>query len=107
MRAQDVFAQYHELKAVGSKDERISIMAPYYRQGQVYHNALICGKLESQLKGHPRSKFKDVMDALGFTPKIMDGFKMYFDPSYEDSHGTDEYGDLVYDKPLKFRMNVV
>jgi len=107
MRVQNVFAQYHELKAVGSKEERISSMAPYYRQQQVFHNKMVCGKLEGQLTGFPRSKLLDIMDAVGYIPKMMDDFKMYFDPNYEDNAGTDEFGDLIYDKPLNFRKRAV
>ena len=103
MRMENIYAQYHELKAIGKKEERISSMAPYYRQGQVFHNRMVCGKLEIQLSSFPRSKLMDVMDALGYTPKLMDDFKMYFDPIYEDPDSFDEYGDLTYEKPLSYQ----
>jgi len=106
MRVENVFAEYHELKAVGKKEERISSMAPYYRQGRVYHNKMVCGKLETQLTSFPRSKLLDVMDALGYVPKLLDDFKMYFDPTYEDPD-EDEFGDLVYDKPLSYQQVAV
>ena len=103
MRVQNVFAQYHELKAVGKKEERISSMAPYYRQGQVYHNKMVCGKLETQLLSFPRSKLLDVMDALGYVPKLLDDFSMYFDPSYSNNgKNFDEFEDLKYDAPLEY-----
>jgi len=102
MRVENVFAEYHELKAVGKKEERIAGMAPYYRKGNVYHNQLVCGKLEGQLMSFPRSKFLDVMDALGYVPKLLDDFKMYFDPIYSEPDA-DEFGDLIYDKPLKYK----
>lgn len=106
MRVENVFAIYHELKAVGSKEERISSMVPYYRQGQVYHNRMVCSKLEGQLVSFPRSKLLDVMDAVGYIPKILDDFKMYFDPIYTDPD-LDEFQDIHYDKPLKFQTRCV
>ena len=102
MRVENVFAIYHELKAVGSKEERISSMAPYYRQGQVFHNKMVCGKLETQLLSFPRSKLLDIMDAVGYIPKLLDDFKMYFDPIYEDPD-IDEFQDITYDKLLKYK----
>ena len=107
MRTENIYAQYHELKAIGKKEERISSMAPYYRQGQVFHNKSVCGKLEIQLKSFPRSKLMDVMDALGYVPKLMDDFKMYFDPIYEDPDNFDEYQDLKYEKPLSYQQYAV
>ena len=106
MRVENVFAEYHELKAVGKKEERISSMAPYYRQGQVYHNKMVCGKLEGQLMSFPRSKLLDVMDAVGYIPKLLDDFKMYFDPIFEDPD-LDEYHDLTYEKSLNFKTRAV
>jgi len=106
MRVENVFAEYHELKAVGKKEERISSMAPYYRQGQVYHNRLVCGKLEGQLMSFPRSKLLDIMDAVGYIPKLLDDFKMYFDPIYTDPE-LDEFQDLTYDKSLNFKTRAL
>jgi len=106
MRVENVFAIYHELKAVGSKEERISSMAPYYRQGQVFHNKMVCSKLEGQLTSFPRSKLLDIMDAVGYIPKLLDDFKMYFDPIYEDPD-IDEFQDITYDKPLRLKSRAV
>jgi hypothetical protein len=101
MRVQNVFAQYVELKAIASKEERIGCLAPYYRQGYVYHNKACCTKLESQLVGFPRSKLWDVMDATAYIVKLLDDLAVYFDPAYEDPD-EDEFKDLSYDKPLKY-----
>lgn len=103
MRVQNVFAQYHELKAVASKEERIGHLAPYYRQGYVYHNKTCCTKLESQLMGFPRSKLWDVMDATAYIVKLLDELAIYFDPSYE-SPDEDEFKELTYEKPLGYRQ---
>lgn len=101
MRVQNVFAQYHELKATASKEERIGHLAPYYRQGYVYHNKSCCDKLESQLMGFPRSKLWDVMDATAYLVKLLDDLSFYFDPTYEDPN-EDEFLDLQYEKPLNY-----
>jgi hypothetical protein len=101
MRVQNVFAQYHELKAVASKEERIGCMAPYYRQGYVFHNKVCCQKLESQLIGFPRSKLWDIMDAEAYFVKLLDDLAMYFDPTYEDPD-EDEFKELNYDQPLQY-----
>ena len=81
-------------------------MTPYYRQGQVYHNRLVYGKLEGQLMSFPRSKLLDIMDAVGYIPKLLDDFKMYFDPIFTDPE-VDEYHDLTYDKPLNFKTRAL
>lgn len=101
MRVQNVFAQYHELKATASKEERIGCMAPYYRQGYIYHNKVCCQKLESQLIGFPRSKLWDIMDAEAYFVKLLDDLAMYFDPTYEDPD-EDEFKELNYDQPLQY-----
>ena len=102
MRVQNVFAQYHELKAIASKEERIGWLAPYYRQGYVYHNKACCTKLESQLVGFPRSKLWDIMDAEAYIVKLLDDLAIYFDPSYSDPD-EDEFEELLYDKPLSYQ----
>jgi hypothetical protein len=102
MRVQNCFAQYHELKAVASKEERIGFLVPYYRQGYIYHNKVCCNKLESQLVGFPRSKLWDVMDAVAYIVKLLDDFSFYFDPTYNDPD-EDEFLELSYDKPLNYQ----
>ena len=103
MRVQNVFAQFHELKAVASKEERIGCLAPYYRQGYVYHNKVCCTKLESQLVGFPRSKLWDIMDATAYIVKLLDDLAIYFDPTYNEPN-EDEFLELQYEKPLEYRQ---
>jgi hypothetical protein len=105
MRVQNVFAQYYELKAVANKVERVGFLAPYYRQGYVYHNKVCCNKLESQLLGFPRSKLWDVMDATAYIVKLLDDLAVYFDPTYSDPD-EDEFEGLSFDKPLEYRSFV-
>ena len=105
MRIQNVFAQYHELKATASKEERIGWLAPYYRQGYIYHNKVCCTKLESQLVGFPRSKLWDIMDATAYITKLLDDLAVYFDPTYTDP-SVDEFDELSFEKPLKYKRMV-
>ena len=100
MRVQNVFAQYVELKAVASKQERIACLAPYYRNNYIYHAKGKCDKLESQLMGFPRSKLWDIMDAEAYIVKLMDDLAIYFDPVWEDPNH-DEFAELQFEKPLK------
>jgi len=105
MRVQNVFAQYVELQAQASKQERIAWLAPYYRNNYIYHAKGKCDKLESQLVGFPRSKLWDVMDATAYIVKLMDDLSIYFDPVWEDPEG-DEFAELQFEKPLKFGRRV-
>lgn len=79
-----------ELKARGgsmamSKDARINAMSPYYRMGQIYHNNKCCHALEGQLMSHPRSKKKDIMDALAYFIEIMEEGNRYFSPGHSQA----------------------
>ena len=105
MRVQNVFAQYHELKAHGHKEDRVAALAPLYRQGYIYHNKTCCTKLESQLMMFPRSKLWDIMDALAYIIPLMDDFAFYFDPSFEDPL-EDEFEELQFEKPHKQKLYV-
>jgi hypothetical protein len=95
------------LNAKGKKEERIAHLAPYYRQGFVYHNQQCCTKLESQLTGFPRSKLWDVMDAFAYIIKIMDEYFIYFDFEVgNDLPGKDEYDELE-DEPAMNYASVI
>lgn len=72
-----------ELNATGKKEQRISALVPYYRQGYIYHNASSCFVLETQLLEFPRPKRWDVMDALAYIVKMMEMGLRYFDPPEE------------------------
>ena len=106
MRVENVFAQYHELKAVGHKEDRVAALAPLYRQGYIYHNKSCCDKLESQLMMFPRSKLWDIMDALAYIVPIMADFAFYFDPVYEDP-SVDEFNELSFERPLKINRHLI
>jgi hypothetical protein len=110
MRTRRILAQYHELKAVGKKEERIAWLAPYYRLGYIYHVADRCVRLESQLLGYPRSKYWDVMDAAAYVIKMLDELALYFDPPdddpNEDLDPEEEFRELKND-PLMERALVI
>jgi len=69
-----------------SKDRRISQMAPFYQAGSVLHNrgCAGCKRLEAQLLMHPKSKRKDISDALADFIEMFDIGGRYFEPSAED-----------------------
>jgi hypothetical protein len=103
MSRRGVFFELIELKARGKKEERIAALAPYYRQGFIYHNPAVCGKLETQLMGYPRSKLWDVMDALAYVVEMLELGLRYFEPPDfdDDMKMEDEIDDLGYEAPLK------
>ena len=103
MRIKDITPRFLPLNAQGkrSKADRVATLAPHYRHGYIYHNEAICGKLEAQLMGFPRSKQWDVMDAASYITKIMEMEHHYFDP--EDKYDDDpekEFEELENEKSL-------
>jgi len=105
MLQKGIHPQFLELKAVGKKEERVATLAPHYRHGYIYHNRAVCGKLESQLMGFPKSKRWDVMDAAAYISKIMETEGQYFDPIDVETT-EDEFKELENDKPLKYKRMV-
>uniref|UniRef100_A0A6M3XVB9 Putative terminase n=1 Tax=viral metagenome TaxID=1070528 RepID=A0A6M3XVB9_9ZZZZ len=87
------------------KEFRVGQLAPYYRQGYVYHNQSCCGGLEAQLMSFPRSKLWDIMDALAYFIEVLELGNRYFEPppsdEYEDPEA--EFRDLEgeYDPPIE------
>lgn len=77
-----------------AKDKRIGSLAPYYRQGYIMHNQAVCGGLEAQLLSFPRSKLKDIMDALSYIVQLMDIGERFFEPPEDESELEQEYGAL-------------
>lgn len=102
MRVKGIFPQWVSLNARAKKEERIAMLAPYYRQGYIYHNENCCTKLESQLIGFPRSKLWDVMDAFAYIVELLEKDNQYFDPEDFDSNGAEEteYEELDNDKMM-------
>ena len=71
-----------------AKNTRISNLEPYYRTGQIYHNASIDSstELEAQLlsfDSEVESKEDDLMDALAYLQQYIVG-REFDEPEYED-----------------------
>lgn len=103
MLQKGIHPRFLELKAIGKKEERVATLAPHYRHGYIYHNRAVCGKLETQLLGFPKSKRWDVMDAAAYISKIMEEEGQYFDPIDADDPTESEYEQLENEKPLKYK----
>ena len=97
MKLRSIFPIFIELNAKGDKDLRISnALAPQYKMGYIYHNTTNCSELETQLKWHPKSKLKDLIDAESYITWLIDNNYLYFE-SEEDDDGEDEFFDLIED----------
>lgn len=61
-----------------SKEERIKVLEPFYRRGDMYHAAWMKGReLEIELQTFPKSRTKDLMDAASMTlPFLSPGIGM-------------------------------
>lgn len=98
MRKRGLFPQFIELKARDKKANRVGALAPFYRQGYIYHNKAISDVLESQLLTFPRSAMWDVMDAAAYIVELMEIEGDYFHPSEFDPYDAEEeYKDLEND----------
>lgn len=101
IRIRKISAEYVELNARGDKDLRISnALSNYYVQGQIYHNTANCTALENQLKWHPKSKRKDLIDALAYITKLINEFFLFFDAE-EDDFDDDEFADIDLEDELE------
>lgn len=93
IKTRQIYPQYIELHAKGEKDMRISrSLETYYKNGQIYHNPQTCTALENQLKWHPKSKRKDLIDALAYITKVIDDEYLFFESEEDDYY--DEYDDI-------------
>jgi hypothetical protein len=105
MRRRGVLARFMQLKARDKKENRIAQLAPYYRQGYIYHNRAVTVKLETQLLSFPRSKLFDIMDALAYIIQLMDLESEFFDPvGYEELEDAAAYDELDNEKPLSPKL---
>lgn len=101
MRLRNIHPNFVELKARDKKENRVAQLAPFYRQGYVYHNARVSSKLELQLMSFPRSELWDVMDAFAYIIELMELDERYFyadEVPGEDEFASlgDEYGQLQW-----------
>lgn len=87
-----------ELKPRGGqdKDSRIAMLAPYYRQGLIYHNKTAMAPLEQQLLTFPASKLKDAMDAAAYTIEMLESGERYmYWNSGREAVEDDEFAELL------------
>jgi hypothetical protein len=96
MRVRGIHPIFKELDAKGDKDGRIADLGPLYRMGYIHHKKGVCDALESQLLMHPKSKLKDISDALAYINKIIVDEDHWFDPPALENH-EDEYAELQND----------
>jgi hypothetical protein len=82
------------------KEERISALVTYYRQGLIYHNYACCNALEQQLLSFPRSRLWDIMDAFAYIIEMLDIGNRFFQPPMEEGV-EDEFADLDYEDPIE------
>lgn len=109
MRRRAVFPRFIPLQARAHKEDRVAQLAPYYRQGFIYHNKLVTGKLEDQLMYFPRSELWDVMDAFAYIVELLEKEQEYFYPGdgaeFELGYKVpeSEYEGLDDDPPLAYQ----
>ncbi len=107
MHVRGIYPVYIELNAKGDKDMRISTLSPNYRLGYMYHNKANCSQLENQLMWHPKSKRKDIIDALAYINPLMDDHAMYFDPDDVDNDFEDEFIELEDEALLEDEFRII
>lgn len=98
MQKRGAFPQFIELKARDKKENRVAQLAPYYRQGYIFHNKQVSSKLELQLCTFPRSELWDVMDAFAYIIELMELDERYF--FCENPPGEDEFS-ILSDEPSR------
>lgn len=94
MAKRGIYFELIELKAQGSKEDRIKSVVQYYRNGYMYHNTEKCQKLESQLLSFPKSKLWDCMDCIGYLPKMLELGERYFTPPADPDNPDSEFDEL-------------
>lgn len=78
-----------------SKEKRIGSLLPFYRQGLVRHNPACCRTLENQLLWWPKSKKKDVSDALSYFVSLLDEGEVFVNFAPEGVEPEDIYEELA------------
>lgn len=83
-----------ELKARAKKEERIAMLAPFYRNGYIWHNKKVCHALEEQLTTFPRCKRFDIIDALAYVVEMLDAGDRYFESEEMEEDEFEELDDM-------------
>lgn len=88
------------------KTLRVAALAPYYRQGRIFHNKSCCGPLEAQLLSFPLSKYWDAMDTAAYTIQVMSIGDRYMEPDVPEDEDEDnleaEYRRLALEDDPSF-----
>lgn len=79
-----------EVKPRDKKEKRPAALLPYYRMGDVYHNASCCGTLEDRLEEWPACASWDAIDAFDMIVPVMEQHNVWFAPPDGKSISTDE-----------------
>lgn len=98
MRKRNIHPKFVELTARDKKENRVAQLAPFYRQGYIYHNKNVSSKLELQLISFPRSDLWDVMDAFAYVIELMELDEKYF--YAEELPDEDEFSSLISERRL-------
>jgi hypothetical protein len=92
------------------KLKRIMSLLPFYRQGYIYHNKSVCGKLEGQLFLVPRTGLVDVADAFAYTIEMLEvGGRYFLSPEPEKDESGEEFDEFKeleefdFDSPLEYQ----
>lgn len=76
------------------KEGRIAALAPFYRQGFIFHNKQCCADLEAQLLAFPKARLWDIMDGLAYVVEMLELGERYFQPPEEFDDPEEEYAEL-------------
>lgn len=98
-RRRGILCNFVELAARSKKELRIAQLAPFYRQGYIYHNKNVSAPLELQLMDFPRAAKDDVSDAFAYIIEVMELNEDYF--FAPELPGQDEYADLDNENSMK------
>lgn len=77
--------------------KRSAGLIPLYRQGLVWHNSRIAGKLERYLLQWPRPEMWDIIDTVSGILFVLEHYEQYFEPLEDASDPEDEFRELEYE----------
>lgn len=97
LRKRRIATNFIELNARSKKEFRVAQLAPFYRQGYIYHNRKVSSKLELELTSFPRSELWDVMDAFAYIIELMELDEKYF---YADEIPNEDEFSTLSSEPL-------
>lgn len=95
LHARGIFIEILELHARGGANEkgkvaRVRQLVPWYRQGLIRHNKIVCKDLERQLLTFPFASNWSLMDPFGYINEILEHGQIYLSPGYDEYEDTPE-----------------